>query len=109
MASTGVINAIYALDDTLVLRVPTSHPAALADTLTESVAAPAAHAAGIRTPRLVVFDDSRTIVDVPFTIYERVHGETLGLLDEPADIRHAWRGLGREVARMHASVTHCED
>lgn len=109
LRSTGVINTIYALDEAFVLRVPTSHPAALADTLTESVAAPAAHAAGIRTPRLVVFDASRTIVEVPFTIYERVHGETLSLLQDSADLARAWRGLGKEVARLHASVTSCAD
>jgi aminoglycoside phosphotransferase (APT) family kinase protein len=109
LKSTGVVNSVYALDDELVLRVPTSHPSSVADTLTESVAAPTAHAAGVRTPRLVVFDESRTIVDVPFTIYERVRGETLGLLEEPAEIEHAWRSLGSDVAKLHACVERCPD
>src|SRR5262249_16898626 len=65
---------------------------------TESVAAPVAQAAGIQTPRLIAFDDSRTLVDRPFSLWERVHGEPLGLLGlgqrQRAD---AWRQVGREL------------
>jgi aminoglycoside phosphotransferase (APT) family kinase protein len=68
-----------------------------------------AHAAGVRTPRLCVFDDSRSILEVPFTIYERVQGETLGLLEEPADLPATWRALGRDVALLHQRVQFCED
>ena len=39
---TGVANRIYATES-VVLRVATEHPEALADALTESVAAPAAY------------------------------------------------------------------
>ena len=110
LQSTGVVNSIYALDNAFVLRVPDRGNAdAVCDTLTESVAAPAAWAAGVCTPRLVVFDDSRTIVDFPYTVYERVNGATLGLLDEPANIHHAWIALGRDVARLHCEVTSVED
>jgi hypothetical protein len=49
--STGLANRIYATD-LVVLRVATDHPEAMPDALTESVAAPAAFEAGIRTPRL---------------------------------------------------------
>jgi aminoglycoside phosphotransferase (APT) family kinase protein len=48
-------------------------------------------------------------VDFPFTIYERIHGETLGLLDEPADAHHAWIGLGRDMAKLHDRVTRVDD
>jgi aminoglycoside phosphotransferase (APT) family kinase protein len=110
LRSTGVVNSVYALDDALVLRVADRGNAdALCDSLTESVAVPAACAAGIRTPRLIVFDNSRGIVDCPYTIYERVHGETLGLLEEPADIHHAWIALGRDLAKLHRQVTHVDD
>ena len=48
---------VYALGERYVLCVPKDHPEAIADTYTGSVAAPVAHAAGVRTPALVVFDD----------------------------------------------------
>ena len=34
-----------------------------------------------KTPELIAFDDTLDLLPVPFTIYERVHGATLGLLD----------------------------
>ena len=75
--ATGLANRVYATAD-VVLRVATDHPDAVPDARTESVAAPAARGAGIRTPRLLAFDDSRALVNRPFSIWERVHGETLG-------------------------------
>src|SRR5215472_8057848 len=80
LEATGIANRIYATQD-LVLRVATDHPDAIVDARTESVAAPVAREAGILTPRLIAFDDSRTIVDRPFSLWERVHGETLGRAD----------------------------
>src|SRR5215813_10216655 len=47
---TGMANRIYATEE-IVLRIATEHPQAVADARTESVAAPAAFAAGIMTPR----------------------------------------------------------
>ncbi len=48
----GVINAIYALGDDHILRVPRDHPGTLDQFRNEIVAAPHARAAGVRTPRL---------------------------------------------------------
>jgi len=101
-----IINTVYLLGDDLVLRVPRAHPAHVALMYGEAVAAPAARAVGVRTPRLVVFDDSLTLLPVPYTIYERVHGETLGLLDlDPATTPEAWRELGHDLAVLHAGVS----
>jgi hypothetical protein len=95
MPATGIANRIYATQD-VVLRVPTDHPEAFMDARTESVAAPVAHAAGIQTPRLIAFDDTRTVVDRPFSMWERVHGETLGLLElSQSQLADAWRQVGR--------------
>ena len=109
LPATGVANRIYATKDA-VLRVATDHPQAVPDARTESVAAPVAWAAGIRTPRLIAFDDSRALVDRPYSLWERVHGETLGLLalDEARRAR-AWREVGRELARLHDRVRVCPD
>ncbi|HTW09569.1 MAG TPA: hypothetical protein VME46_18835 [Acidimicrobiales bacterium] len=81
--STGVMHSVYALGDHLVLRVPKDHREAIADTYTGSVAAPVAHAAGVRTPALVVFDDERDIAPVPLSIFERAAGEPLVHLGPP--------------------------
>jgi aminoglycoside phosphotransferase (APT) family kinase protein len=106
---TGVANRIYGTSD-VVLRVATDHPEAVEDARTESVAAPAVREAGVLAPRLIAFDDSRTLVDRPYSIWERIHGETLGLLSaEPPRDRRAWTAVGRELARLHLRVTECAD
>jgi aminoglycoside phosphotransferase (APT) family kinase protein len=106
---TGIANTIYATQE-VVLRVATDHPEAVADAKTESVAAPVAHAAGIQTPRLIAFDDSRTLVDRPFSLWERVHGETLGLLDlNRSQLANVWRQVGRQLFLLHDRIKGCAD
>jgi aminoglycoside phosphotransferase (APT) family kinase protein len=109
LEATGIANRIYATQD-LVLRVATNHPDAIVDARTESVAAPIAREAGILTPRLIAFDDSRTIVDRPFSLWERVHGETLGRADLRGEEReNIWRDVGRQIALLHSRVRECPD
>lgn len=109
LPSTGVANRIFATRD-VVLRVATDHPEALPDARTESVAAPVAHAAGILTPRLIAFDDTRTLVGRPFSLWERVHGETFGVINlSPHEIAEVWRAVGRELAKLHIRVRECAD
>jgi aminoglycoside phosphotransferase (APT) family kinase protein len=101
----GIFNAIYALGTHLILRIPRNHPAFTEALRKEALAVPAARAAGVRTPELIAFDASLDLLPVPYTIYERVHGETLGLLDhEPGDSPAAWRELGRDLALLHTHV-----
>lgn len=109
LPATGVANHIFATHD-VVLRIATDHVDGVSDARTESVAAPAARAAGVRTPELLVFDDSRRLVDRPYSLWERVHGETLGLW--APDARNAldtWRAVGREVAFLHSNVPEVSD
>jgi macrolide phosphotransferase len=109
LESTGLANWIYGTRD-VVLRVATDHPDGVPDARTESVAAPAAYAAGILTPRLIAFDDTRTIVDRPFSLWERIQGATLGRINLSRDARlAAWHAVGRELARVHRLVTVCPD
>lgn len=109
LEANGVANRIYATEE-LVLRVATDHPDAIVDARTESVAAPVAWEAGVLTPRLVAFDDSRTIVDRPFSLWERVHGQPLGRTDLRGATRAgAWREVGRQIAHLHSHVTSCPD
>jgi aminoglycoside phosphotransferase (APT) family kinase protein len=109
LPSTGIANRIYATHD-VVLRVATDHDDALVDALTESVAAPVARTAGILTPRLIAFDNSRKIVDRPFSLWERIHGETLGLVSLYKHARErVWREVGQQIARLHQRVRSCPD
>ena len=104
LPSTGVVNAIYTVGDDVVLRIPKNTAGALADTYTESVAVPAAMAAGVRTPALLAFDESFDVVDVPFGAYEWVHAP-----DGWPAADEGWRGLGRDLATLHTGVTSCPD
>ncbi len=109
LPATGVANRIYATRD-VVLRVATDHPDAVPDARTESVAAPVARAAGLPVPELLAFDDSRALVDRPYSLWERVHGETLGLVEaRPGALPRVWREAGRELARLHERVEACPD
>jgi hypothetical protein len=81
LKDVGIFNAIYLVGGKYVLRVPRDAPPFVAAIRKESVAVPAARAAGVRMPALVAFDDSLELLPVPYAIYERVHGETLGALD----------------------------
>ncbi len=105
LPSIGRFNAIYLLGDDLILRVPRNHPHFVAALTKEAVAVPEARAVGVRTPRLVVFDNSLTLLPVPFTVYERVHGDTLELLGlDPEATPDVYRALGRDLARLHTGV-----
>jgi aminoglycoside phosphotransferase (APT) family kinase protein len=109
LTATGLANRIYATAD-VVLRVATDHPEAVSDAHTESVAAPAAHEAGIRTPRLLAFDDSRTLVDRPFSIWERIHGVPVGGAGLDGHQRTTvWYAIGEEIAELHRRVRVCHD
>jgi aminoglycoside phosphotransferase (APT) family kinase protein len=109
LPATGIANRIYATDD-LVLRVAVEGSEALNDARTESVAAPIARAAGVLVPRLVAFDESGTIVDRPYSLWERVHGETLGLFaPDPMACPTTWQAVGRQLALLHNRVHDCPD
>lgn len=105
LPALGICNTLFRLGDNLILRVPRAHPTFIALTRKEALAVPAARAAGVRTPELIVFDDSLALLPVPYTIYARVPGETLELLRlEPEETSDAWRAVGHDLALLHAGV-----
>jgi len=105
MPDVGIFNALYSLDGRYVLRIPRQQKEFIAATRKEALAAPAARAVGVRTPELIVFDNQRDILPVPYTIYEQIYGRTLGLLEhDPADALGVWREVGRDLARLHSGV-----
>jgi aminoglycoside phosphotransferase (APT) family kinase protein len=109
LPATGVANRIYATQE-LVLRIAVEGKEAPEDARTESVAAPVARAAGVLVPRLIAFDDSGAIVDRPYSLWERVHGETLGLFaPDPRLCPQTWQAVGRQLALLHNRVQECPD
>jgi hygromycin-B 7''-O-kinase len=101
----GIINSVYRVSETFVLRVPRNHPAHADQARHEATAIPLATAARVRASRLIAFDDARDILPVPYLIVERVPGvslESLGL--EPEVVPNVWRALGRDLARLHRGV-----
>jgi len=105
LAEVGIFNAIFAVGNRLVLRVPRLHPAFVDATRKEALAVPAARRAGVRTPRLVAFDDTLDVLPVPYSLYERVTGTALELTPmDPSAASEVYRELGRDLARLHLGV-----
>ena len=99
----GMFNAIYGLGDDLILRIPRDAPWPFSKAHKEAVVVPVARQAGVRTPAIVTFDGTRELIPAPYTVYERVRGDTLELLYlEPQHTPDVWRDLGRDLARLHA-------
>ena len=110
LPQVGIVNAIYLLDDDLILRVPREGPGEIASAFRERIAVPLARAAGVRTPELVHFDDTRSLLPVPFMVYEYVEGETLELLGLEAEASpQVWHELGKDYALLHKGVTRTEE
>ncbi len=109
LEATGVANRIYATKE-VVIRIAKEHQEALRDARTESIAAPVAYEAGVLTPRLLVFDESGQIFHRPYSIWERVHGETLGLISsDPRSMPNTWHQVGHQMALLHVNVKQFED
>lgn len=104
LSSPGSANTIYTLNDAWILRVPRDHPAVIASVAIESTAVRAARSAGVRTPEIVLLDDSLTILPVPFAVYERVRGVPLQAVAGVAELDEPWFELGIDLARLHCGV-----
>jgi len=71
LRARGIANRIYATNE-VVLHVAVASDKGLSAARTEAIAAPAAHAVGIQTPRMLAWDDS--FLGRPYSLWERVHG-----------------------------------
>jgi aminoglycoside phosphotransferase (APT) family kinase protein len=102
LESAGVVHALWCLGSKLLLRVPKNEAMCVADHRCEAAAIPLALDAGVRTPRLVVFDDSLELLAVPFSVVEYIEGENLTGL-RPIDDRYqrAYEQLGEQLALLH--------
>lgn len=109
ISTQAVVNEVYFVGDGHVVRInrPTIETD---DAYTESVAVPAVRAAGIKTPELLVFDDSRSILNTVVTVYERAPGLALGRLRvDQSELPSLYREIGAEVARIQRLVTTVDD
>lgn len=103
----GLANSIY-MSDSYVMRIPSDHPESIPDAFTESVAVPNVLRYGIKTRRLIVFDDSYTIINKPYSIWEKVNG--IPITEESAVLfPNTWFELGKELRRLHTTVIDCFD
>ena len=98
----GAANYVYFLGDHLVLRIPRGGGSRLAELAKEATVIPAARRAGVRTPAVVTYDESCTVVGVPYLVVERVRGRDLAALGvSPAAAAGAYRELGRSLSQLH--------
>lgn len=104
----GIANEIYA-SQSFVLRIPTNHIEANSDAFTESVAAPLAKSHGILTPELICFDNSYTILNKTYSIWERIHGATLGEINNYLHYHNTWKEIGFELGKLHINIKNCDD
>ncbi|MEV1171548.1 aminoglycoside phosphotransferase family protein [Nonomuraea sp. NPDC049784] len=98
---TGVANRVFLLGDDLVLRIPRTKQF-LPDLVKEAAVIPVARHAGVRTPEVVAFDDTCSVVEVPYMVLARAQGVDLARLELPAaDTDLVFHQVGRELAKLH--------
>lgn len=106
---TGFVNWVYAVGVDLILRV-NKLEVEDEDAYTEAVAVPVAIAAGIRTPKLLDADLTKSILPTVASLYERAPGATLGRIHvDQRELPALYRELGREVGHLHTRVKECPD
>ncbi|MBV9787330.1 MAG: aminoglycoside phosphotransferase family protein [Chloroflexi bacterium] len=106
LPSSGRSNAIYAIGAAYLLRVPHLHLTQPPTVHREVVAVAAAQLAGVRTPSIVLFDDSCEVVPVPYAVYERIAGMPLSALaPQTTPPGTTWYAVGQDLARLHRHVT----
>jgi len=103
---SGAMNSLYELGNDHLLRVPLDIPQATRCIVEEAQVLPLLERHGIEAPRLVAFDDTRELIDVPYTIYRRVHGQSMDWWEvHNAGSPDLYRAIGAELATVHSRVT----
>lgn len=101
---TGYVNWVFEVGDDLILRVCKPH-VGCEDGRTEALVVPLVVAAGIRTPELLVFDESQDLLPASWTLYRRAEGDALAETHaDQSRLPDLYRDLGREIARIHTRI-----
>lgn len=102
----GGTSCVYPFSTGAVLKVPHADANAERSLRIDLSVGPVMRAAGVRTPHVVTFDDSRRRFPWPYAVMERVPGVPLSAVDR-AGVDHAgtWRNLGRDLALVHEYET----
>lgn len=102
MPETGITNAAFAIGSRYILRIPRDHPMHHKTARTESIVVPIAVDAHVRTPDLRMYDETRTLISAPFTVYDRVSGLPLELVVlDPSASQDVWQEVGSDLSRLH--------
>ncbi|MBF0376258.1 MAG: aminoglycoside phosphotransferase family protein [Desulfamplus sp.] len=108
LITNGLANKIYATKN-YILRIPIDHEEAINDARTESVAAPIAHSHGIKSPELILYDNSCNLINKSYSIWERIQGVSLDQIDDKLSLENVWIELGIELGKLHISVEETYD
>ncbi|MFD8377388.1 phosphotransferase family protein [Streptomyces sp. NPDC059679] len=101
VAPPGGANHVFHLGDDLVLRIPRAERF-VADLVKEAMVIPAVRRAGVRTPDVVTFDDTRSMADMPYMLLVRAPGTDLAQARLPrAEVDAVFQQAGRELATLH--------
>lgn len=106
--TSGLANRVFATQN-YILRIPTDHEEAQNDARTESIAAPVAKNHGIITPKLIKYDDSCSLLDRSYSIWERIHGQSVDQINDKYEHKEIWTTLGFELGLLHTRVKECSD
>ena len=100
---TGATGHVFPLGD-VVVKIPFDTPPTIEAVATDAALAPFVRAKGVEVPELIAFDDSRSVLPVPFAIFRRV--DDAESLDRVSGNRTAvdkvWEAVGRQLALVHA-------
>ncbi|HEY0733719.1 MAG TPA: aminoglycoside phosphotransferase family protein [Herpetosiphonaceae bacterium] len=106
LAAAGAANAIYAIGESYLLRVPHQHPMQASAVQREVAAVASARTAGVQTPAIVLVDEACDLLPVPYAVYERLDAIPLSALAPPlTPPPTTWYALGQDLARLHTQVT----
>lgn len=98
----GATSRVFPLGD-WVIKVPLDRPDAIQAVMADASVGSFLHGHGVPTQELLVLDDSRETIGVPFAIFHRVEpAVSLDRFSGPAALlAPAWEAVGRQLAIVH--------
>ena len=102
----GATSCVYPISTRTVVKVPHADADAERSLRIDVSVGPIMRAAGVRTPRVIAFEDSLRLLARPYAVLERVAVVPLASAGRaPDDTAGPWRELGRDLALVHQHAT----